>query len=63
MCDVSTPLPADPEGPAGLDEGRVLRAPDCPVETSSRLRPRAVGGFGHDLARLAAEGRARDGRT
>ncbi|WP_326615757.1 glycosyltransferase [Streptomyces decoyicus] len=34
---------------------RVLRTPDCPVETSSRLRPRAVGGFGDHLAQLAAE--------
>ncbi|WP_405783220.1 glycosyltransferase [Streptomyces sp. NBC_00859] len=32
---------------------RVLRTPACPVETSSRLHPRAVGGFGDDLARLA----------
>ncbi|MFK0264126.1 glycosyltransferase [Streptomyces angustmyceticus] len=34
---------------------RVLRTADCPVETSSRLRPRAVGGFGDHLAQLAAE--------
>ncbi|MFG2833250.1 hypothetical protein ACGFWI_38470 [Streptomyces sp. NPDC048434] len=34
---------------------RVLRTPHCPVETSSRLRPRAVGGFGAHLAQLAAE--------
>ncbi|MFJ6752086.1 glycosyltransferase [Streptomyces sp. NPDC091266] len=34
---------------------RVLRTPNCPVETSSRLRPRAVGGFGDHLAQLAAE--------
>ncbi|WP_328540459.1 glycosyltransferase [Streptomyces sp. NBC_00344] len=34
---------------------RVLRTPGCPVETSSRLHPRAVGGFGDQLARLAAE--------
>ncbi|MER0477890.1 glycosyltransferase [Streptomyces sp. Edi2] len=34
---------------------RVLRTPDCPVETSSRLRPRAAGGFGDRLAQLAAE--------
>ncbi|GGN43263.1 glycosyl transferase [Streptomyces kronopolitis] len=34
---------------------RVLRTSDCPVETSSRLRPRAVGGFGDHLARLAAQ--------
>ncbi|MFJ9406597.1 glycosyltransferase [Streptomyces sp. NPDC101393] len=34
---------------------RVLRTPECPVETSSRLRPRAVGGFGEHLAQLAAE--------
>ena len=37
------------------DGHRVLRTPDCPVETSSRLRPRAVGGFGDHLAQLAAE--------
>ena len=36
---------------------RVLRTPDCPVVTSSRLRPRAVGGFGDHLARLAAQAR------
>ncbi|MFG2138646.1 glycosyltransferase [Streptomyces sp. NPDC048650] len=34
---------------------RVLRTPDCPVETSSRLHPRAVGGFGERLAQMAAE--------
>lgn len=34
---------------------RVLRTSGCPVETSSRLRPRAVGGFGDQLARLATE--------
>ncbi|MFH8573978.1 glycosyltransferase [Streptomyces sp. NPDC017993] len=36
---------------------RVLRTPDCPVETSSRLHPRAVGGFGDHLAQLAAQER------
>ncbi|WP_336048428.1 glycosyltransferase [Streptomyces sp. CA2R101] len=54
-----------PALPVGEDEAlvsalernghRVLRTPDCPVETSSRLRPRAVNGFGDHLARLAAE--------
>ncbi|WP_328316027.1 glycosyltransferase [Streptomyces sp. NBC_00388] len=34
---------------------RVLRTHGCPVETSSRLRPRAAGGFGDHLARLATE--------
>ncbi len=33
---------------------RVLRTSDCPVATSGRLRPRARGGFGDDLAALAA---------
>ncbi|MEV1021079.1 glycosyltransferase [Streptomyces sp. NPDC050264] len=34
---------------------RVLRTADCPVVTSGRLRPRARGGFGDHLARLAME--------
>ncbi|MFI9256160.1 glycosyltransferase [Streptomyces sioyaensis] len=52
-----------PPLPVGEDHGlvtalergghRVLRTSDCPVETSSRLRPRAAGGFGRDLAALA----------
>ncbi|MER5890835.1 glycosyltransferase [Streptomyces sp. NPDC001941] len=32
---------------------RVLRDPACPVTTSGRTRPRARGGFGDHLARLA----------
>ncbi|MFF3695696.1 glycosyltransferase [Streptomyces sp. NPDC002221] len=34
---------------------RILRTPDCAVTTSGRLRPRARGGFGDYLARLAAQ--------
>ncbi|MEU0040566.1 glycosyltransferase [Streptomyces sp. NPDC006333] len=34
---------------------RILRTPDCPVTTSGRLHPRARGGFGEYLARLAAQ--------
>jgi hypothetical protein len=37
---------------------RILRTDTCPVETSSRLHPRADGGFGDHLARLAALERA-----
>ncbi|MGW8727981.1 glycosyltransferase [Streptomyces sp. NPDC055808] len=33
---------------------RILRTPDCAVTTSDRLHPRARGGFGDYLARLAA---------
>ena len=33
----------------------VLRTPSCPVVTSARRRPRAPGGFGTDLDRLAGE--------
>ncbi len=33
----------------------VLRTPSCPVVTSARRRPRAHGGFGTDLDRLAGE--------
>ncbi|WP_374754088.1 glycosyltransferase family 2 protein, partial [Streptomyces sp. SM12] len=32
---------------------RLLRTGSCPVATSARLTPRAVHGYGHDLARLA----------
>lgn len=39
-----------------LDAGRtVLRTPAYPVVTSSRRIPRATGGFGTDLGRLAAD--------
>lgn len=40
-----------------LEQGghRVLRTRRCPVATSARLRPRAVGGYGAHLARLAEE--------
>ncbi|MEU8915640.1 hypothetical protein [Streptomyces nigrescens] len=49
-CVDETAKVADTAGASVL-----LRTPDCPVETSSRLRPRAVGGFGDHLAQLAAE--------
>ncbi len=39
-----------------LAAGRVvLRTPACPVATSARRIPRATGGFGTDLGRLAAD--------
>ncbi|MFJ7999711.1 glycosyltransferase [Streptomyces sp. NPDC096310] len=42
---------------AALSAGRhrILRTSDCPVVTSGRLHPRARGGFGNHLARLALE--------
>ncbi|MFJ6699006.1 glycosyltransferase [Streptomyces sp. NPDC091272] len=50
------PLPLDEDHGlvAALERAgaRILRTPDCPVTTSSRLRPRARGGFGDHLARL-----------